>query len=123
MISYRYVKHEREVRELTSVREETIWSLGRLRAFASTGGEIRANRDMLVDVGNETEVGLNCRREETLGDEEEEEEEEEGERLGVAEARMANSIAINATSSSPSEQDHRGFFFFLVDHRGLCDEK
>lgn len=111
MISYRYVKHEREVRELTSVREETIWSLGRLRAFASTGGEIRANRDMLVDVGNETEVGLNCRREETLGDEEEEE--EEGESLGVAEARMANSIAINATASSPSEQDHRGFFFFL----------
>ena len=48
---------------------------------------------MVVDVGNDTEVGLNCDLEEALGVEDTEEVVGR-ESLGVAEARMANSIAI-----------------------------
>jgi hypothetical protein len=51
---------------------------------------------MVVDVGNDTEMGLNCCLKEALGVEDG----EEGvgrESLGVAEARMANSIAVRAT--------------------------
>lgn len=47
----------------------------------------------MVDVGNDKEVGLNCGLEEALGVEDSEEVVGR-ESLGVAEARMANSIAI-----------------------------
>ena len=42
---------------LTSVREERIWSLG--RALASKGGVKTAKREIVVEVGKETEMGLN----------------------------------------------------------------
>lgn len=47
----------------------------------------------MVDVGNDKEVGLNCGLEEAPGVEDSEEVVGR-ESLGVAEARMANSIAI-----------------------------
>jgi hypothetical protein len=110
------------------VREETIWSLGRLRAFASWGGVNRVNREMevVIDAGNDTEVGLNCGLEEALGVEDIEEVVGR-ESLGVAEARMANSIAICATAHSQLDS----VFVFVCEIlisicfyvRRLCDEK
>lgn len=97
-------KQKRKRNELTSVREETICSLGRLRAFTSRGGVKRAKNDMVVDVGRDTETNLKCcGLEEGMGLEDSEEEEgREG--LGVAEARMANSIAICATAHPQSRE-------------------
>jgi hypothetical protein len=100
--------------------------LERLRAFASWEGVNRASRDMVVDVGNDTEVGLNCCLKEDLGVEDN----EEGpgrESLGVAEARMANSIAVRATAHSESDTKYVrqpvSMFLCLKDHAGLCGEK
>ena len=43
----------------TWVRDETICSFGRLRALASYGAVKRAKRERVVEVGSETEEGLN----------------------------------------------------------------
>lgn len=43
---------------LTSVSVETTWSLEIVRALASLGGAKRDKREM-VDVGSDTEMGLN----------------------------------------------------------------
>lgn len=40
---------------LTSLRDETIWSL--LRALASLGGVKMAKREIVVDAGSDTELG------------------------------------------------------------------
>lgn len=51
-------KKKKRVCELASLRDDTICSLGRERAFASSGGERRPTRERVIDVGSDTEVGL-----------------------------------------------------------------
>jgi hypothetical protein len=76
---------------LTSVSVETTWSLEIVRALASLGGAKRDKREM-VDVGSDTEMGLNwwgLKKEGLVV-----EEVERGESLVVNEDLMAISIAI-----------------------------
>lgn len=78
---------------LTSVSVETTWSLEIVRALASLGGAKRDKREMVnVDVGSDTEMGLNgwgLKKEGLVV-----EEVERGESLVVNEDLMAISIAI-----------------------------